>query len=61
MNPEPPPIRLTVEQRPEGWFIVGPSHVNGPFHSRADTVQMAQDMAAYIRVSGGNVELVAPA
>jgi hypothetical protein len=50
-------IRLVLRRRPDGWFIEGGGSAYGPYDSLAQTQQMAQDRALYLRKAGCAVDI----
>ena len=45
------PILFTVIERPEGWYVDGP-HRLGPFPGRASVVELAEELASWVRADG---------
>jgi hypothetical protein len=48
---------FTVCEEEAGWYVDGPSRI-GPFTSRAGAIQLAEELASFIRNDGEDAEVV---
>jgi exo-beta-1,3-glucanase (GH17 family) len=48
---------FTVCEEEAGWYVDGPSRI-GPFASRAGAIQLAEELASFIRNDGEDAEVV---
>ncbi|HEY3949240.1 MAG TPA: hypothetical protein VGL85_09440 [Phenylobacterium sp.] len=58
MTDAQPKIRFVVERTLSGWVVQGPGRPFGPFHGKANALDLAEGMARAIRAGGGEVDVV---
>ncbi|WP_331588419.1 hypothetical protein [Phenylobacterium sp.] len=47
-----------MERTLSGWVVQGPGRPFGPFHGKANALDLAEGMARAIRAGGGEVDVV---
>jgi hypothetical protein len=51
------PITFTVVEEETGWYVDSPHRI-GPFPTRAAVVELAEELATWVRANGENAEVV---
>lgn len=51
------PITFTVVEEENGWFVDGPQRL-GPFPTRAAVVELAEELATWVRANGEDAQVV---